>query len=203
MLTLTTTASPGGRRVAIALEELGLPYALRVVEMSAIEQIDPEFLKKSPNQTLPLLEDDGIVLFESGAMLLYLAEREGALIPKGPNDRARMLQYVFLSSRALGPNLDRLLAQLRKPIEERSRDLVEAVGEEVSRGLEALERILEDGRPYLADEYTVADIMHYPWLQPLHAMRAPPLLECPNVVAWLARVAERPAVTRGMSLQGR
>ena len=140
------------------------------------------------------------MLFESGAMLLYLAEREGGLLPKEGVDRARVLQYVFLASRALGPNLDRLLAQLRKPIEERSRDIVEAVGEEVSRGLEALERILEDGRLYLAGEYSIADIMHYPWIQPLYAMRAPPLLECPRLVAWLERLAERPAVVRGMAL---
>lgn len=200
MLTLYTSASPNGRRVSIALEELALPYELRVLDLGAAEQLDREFLAKSPNHTVPLIEDGDLVLWESGAILVHLAERHGDLLPSDPMGRARAMQYAFFASSAVGPNLERLLAQLRLPIEERSRDIVESVGDEVSRLLEALGRMLEDGRPFLAEAYSIADIMHFPWMQPLLSMRAPPLMEQTRVVAWLERVAARPAVVRGMAV---
>ena len=78
--------------------------------------------------------------------------------------------------------------------------MVEVFGDEVSRLLAVIDRILDDGRPYLAGEYSIGDIMHFPWLQPLHWLKAPPLMEQANVVKWVERIAERPAVQRGMKV---
>ncbi len=200
MLRLYTAASPNGRKVSIALEELAVPYEVVVVDLRSGEQHNPEFLRLTPNHKIPVIDDAGFVLWESGTILLYLAEKHDALLPAAPADRWRAIQYAFFQSSATGPYLEGLLAQLRRPISDRSRDLVEHFGDEVTRLFEVLERVLHDGRPYLAGEYSIADIMHFPWLQPMLAMEAPPLLEREAVVTWLRRLAERPAVQRGMAV---
>jgi GST-like protein len=198
MIRLHTAATPNGRKVSIALEEIGVPYEARHVHLDRNEQMTPAFLELNPNHKIPVLEDDGLVIWESGAILLHLAEKYGKLLPADPAGRIHAIQYAFFQTGGIGPNLGRLGAQLRKPPAERSRELVELFGDEVSRLLAVLDNILCDGRPFLAGEYSIGDVMHYPWLQIMLAMKAPPLLEQKHVVAWLERIGERPAVQRGM-----
>ncbi|RIL05965.1 MAG: glutathione S-transferase [Proteobacteria bacterium] len=201
MIRLYTAATPNGRKVSIALEELGLPYEVERVRLDAGEQLSPAFLARNPNHKIPVLDDDGLVVWESGAILLHLAETRdpnGVLLSKDPRRRIEAIQYAFFQTGGIGPNLGRLGAQLRKPAAERNPEMMELFGEEVSRLLGVLERILADGRPYLAGDYSIGDVMHYPWLQPLHALQAPPLFENERVVAWVERCAARPAVQRGM-----
>lgn len=203
MIRLLTAATPNGRKVSIALEELGLPYEVRTVNLDAGEQLSPAFLAKNPNHKIPVLDDDGLVIWESGAILLHLGERhdpEHRILPKDERQRLAAIQYAFFQTGGIGPNLGRLGAQLRKPAAERNEEMVKTFGEEVSRLLDVLERILSDGRPYLAGAYSIGDIMHYPWLQPLHFLQAPPLMENPHLVAWVTRMAARPAVQRGMAV---
>jgi len=203
MIRLYTAPTPNGRKIPIALEELGLRYEVQRVQLDAGEQLTPAFLAKNPNNKIPVLEDDGLVIWESGAILLHLGERhdpEGRILPKDPKRRIEAIQYAFFQTGGIGPNLGRLGAQLRKPAAERNREMVEIFGDEVSRLLGVLERILADGRPYLAGDYSIGDIMHYPWLQPLVAMKAPPLVERAPVLAWMERIAARPAVERGMKV---
>jgi GST-like protein len=200
MIRLYTAPTPNGRKVSIALEELGLPYEVERVRIDAGEQLKPAFLAKNPNHKIPVLEDDGLVIWESGAILFYLAEKHGKLLPADPRNRIAAIQYAFFQTGGIGPNLGRLGAQLRKPAAERNKEVVELFGDEVSRLLAVLDRILADGRPYLAGEYSIGDIMHFPWLQPLHWLKAPPLMEQANVVKWVERIAERPAVQRGMKV---
>jgi GST-like protein len=203
MIRLYTAQTPNGRKISIALEELGLPYDVTWVRLDQNEQMAPGFLAKNPNHKIPVLEDDGQVIWESGAILLHLGERhdpEGRILPKDAKRRMDAIQYAFFQTGGLGPNLGRLGAQLRKPANERNVEIVEIFGDEVSRLLAVLDRILEDGRPYLAGDYSIGDIMHYPWLQPLHAMKAPPLLDQPHALAWVERIAARPAVARGMAV---
>ena len=203
MIRLYTAPTPNGRKIPIALEELGLRYEVQRVQLDAGEQLTPAFLAKNPNNKIPVLEDDGLVIWESGAILLHLGERhdpEGRILPKDPKRRIEAIQYAFFQTGGIGPNLGRLGAQLRKPAAERNREMVELFGDEVSRLLGVLERILADGRPYLAGDYSIGDIMHYPWLQPLVAMKAPPLVERAPVLAWMERIAARPAVERGMKV---
>jgi GST-like protein len=200
MLRLYTAPTPNGRKASIALEELGLPYRVERVRLDAGEQLAPAFLAMNPNHKIPVLDDDGLVIWESGAILLHLAEKHGKLLPADPAGRIHAIQYAFFQTGGIGPNLGRLGAQLRRPAAERNVEMVEILGEEVSRILAVLDRILADGRPYLAGEYSIGDIMHYPWLQPLHALSAPPLMDQPHVVQWVERIAERPAVQRGMKV---
>ncbi|MCL4685800.1 glutathione S-transferase family protein [Myxococcota bacterium] len=200
MIRLHTARTPNGRKVSIALEEIGVPYEPVWVQLDQLEQMAPAFRALNPNHKIPVLEDDGVVVWESGAILLYLAEKYGQLLPADPVGRIHAIQYAFFQTGGIGPNLGRLAAQLRKPIPERSREVVELFGDEVSRLLVVLDQILADGRPFLAGEYSIADIMHYPWLTILLDMKAPPLLERERVVAWLERIGERPAVQRGMAV---
>ncbi len=200
MIRLHTARTPNGRKVSIALEEIGVPYEPVWVQLDQLEQMAPAFRALNPNHKIPVLEDDGVVVWESGAILLYLAEKYGQLLPADPVGRIHAIQYAFFQTGGIGPNLGRLAAQLRKPTPERSREVVELFGDEVSRLLVVLDQILADGRPFLAGEYSIGDIMHYPWLTILLDMKAPPLLERERVVAWLERIGERPAVQRGMAV---
>ena len=200
MTVLYTAPTPNGRKVSIALEELGVPYELRLVDINAPEHPTPEFLKVNPNQKVPALEDDGLVIWESGAILLHLAEKHGKLLPADPKGRMEAIQYAFFQTGGIGPNLGRLGQQLRRPEGERNQEMVEILTDEVDRLLGALDRILEDGRPYLAGEYSIGDIMHYPWLTPLYNLKAPQLMGRERVKSWHERIAERPAVQKGMSV---
>jgi len=202
VIRLHTAATPNGRKVSIALEELGLDYEVRAWDLAADEQTGDEFLALNPNHKIPVLEDDGLVIWESGAILLHLAEKYGKLLPDDPARRMEAIQYAFFQTGGLGPNLGRLGAQLRRPEAERNAEMVEIFLAEVSRLVGVLERILADGRPWLAGDYSIGDVMHYPWMQPLLALAAPPLMQRPSVVAWLERIAERPAVQRGMAVPG-
>lgn len=200
MIRLYTAATPNGRKASIALEELGASYEVHRVDLAAEEQLRPEFLALNPNHKIPVIDDDGTVIWESGAILLYLAEKFGKLLPSDPRGRIHAIQYAFFQTGGLGPNLGRLGPQLRRPEAERNAEMVEIFGREVARLIGVLDRILSDDRPYLAGEFSIGDIMHYPWLVPVLALEAPPLMERPRVVAWLERVGERSAVQRGMQV---
>jgi len=198
MLRLHTAPTPNGRKASIALEEIGAPYEVRRVHLDRNEQLAPAFLALNPNHKIPVLEDDGLVVWESGAILLHLAEKYGKLLPADPAGRIHAIQCAFFQTGGIGPNLGRLGAQLRKPKEERNVEMVQIFGDEVSRLIAVIDRILADGRPYLAGAYSIGDVMHYPWMQIMLALEAPPLMEHERVVAWLRRIGERPAVQRGM-----
>jgi GST-like protein len=202
MIRLHTAATPNGKKVSIALEELGLPYEVRRVNLQAEEQLRPEFLALNPNHKIPVLEDDGLVVWESGAILLHLGERhdpEGRILPKNPRQRIAAIQYAFFQTGGVGPNLGRLGAALRKP-GEKNQEMIEIFRSEVARLLAVLERILDDGRPYLAGPYSIGDIMHYPWLKLMLDLGAKEITEQKKVVDWLQRSAARPAVQRGMKV---
>ena len=200
MIVLHTAATPNGRKVSIALEELELPYEVRKVSLADEEQLKPEFLALNPNHKIPVLEDDGLVIWESGAILLHLAEKYGALLPKDPEGRMAAIQYAFFQTGGIGPNLGRLAAQLRRPEDERNQEMIEIFSGEVERLLGVLESILGDGREFLAGEYSIADIMHVGWLQLMLALKAPMLMKHARVVAWLERIIARPAVQRGLAV---
>ncbi len=200
MIRLYTAPTPNGRKVSIALEEIGVPYEVIRVDISADDHPTPEFLALNPNHKIPVIDDDGVVIWESGAILLHLAERHGKLLPPDPRGRIAAIQYAFFQTGGLGPNLGRLAPQLSRPPEERNAEMVEIFAGEVERLIGALDRILSDGRPYLAGEYSIGDIMHYPWLHPLKALGAPQLMERKKVVEWMDRIAARPAVQRGMEI---
>ena len=200
MLELYTAATPNGRKVTIALEELGVPYELKLIDLGAEQQLGEEFLARNPNHKIPVISDDGIVIWESGAILLYLAEKLGALLPADPAGRIHAIQYAFFQTGGIGPNLGRFGAQVRLPEKERNAEMLQLFGDEVGRLCGVLERILSDGREYLAGDYSIGDIMHYPWLQPLASFGAPMITERKQVMEWMDRIGARPAVQRGMQI---
>jgi len=200
VIKLYTAPAPNPRKISIALEELGLEYEAVRVNLAEDEQKQDWFLALNPNHKVPVLEDDGLVIWESGAILLHLAEKHGALLPKDPAGRLAAIQYAFFQTGGIGPNLGRLGAAVRVPEEARNAEMVDLFSSEVDRLLGVIDRILADGREYLAGEYSIGDIMHYPWLVFLLNLRAPMLMKRERVVAWLERIGKRPAVQRGMAV---
>jgi glutathione S-transferase len=190
--------TPNGWKVSIALEELGLAYEVCKVDLGANEQMKPEFLAKNPNHKIPVLEDDGLVIWESGAILLHLREARKVL-PKDAKGRIAAIQYAFFQTGGIGPNLGRLGAALRKP-GEKNPEMIEIFRSEVARLIGVLERTLGDGREYLPVTTRSATSCHYPWLAFPLQLKMPDLIKLPRVVAWLERIAARPAVKKGMAV---
>lgn len=199
-ITLYTAKAPNGRKVSIALEELELAYEVIVLDLASEEQKEEGFLALNPNNKIPVLDDDGQVIWESGAILLHLAEKYGRLLPEDPRRRMEAIQYAFFQTGGIGPNLGRLGGELRKPEEERNAGMMTIFGTEVGRLFGVLDRILADGRPYLAHEYSIGDIMHYGWLGMALELKLPLLMSHERVVEWLERIGQRPAVVRGMQV---
>ena len=198
MIQLYTAATPNGRKVSIALEELGLPYEVHAISLQTQDQLKPDFLALCPNHKIPVIEDDGQVIWESGAILLQLGEKhdpEGRILPRQPNTRMAAIQYAFFQTGGVGPNLGRLGQALRKE-GEKNKEMIEIFSTEMKRLFAVIDRILSDDREYLAGPYSIGDIMHYPWLKIVQNLGSPELQELPRVVAWLDRISTRPAVER-------
>jgi GST-like protein len=204
MLDLYTWATPNGHRVSIMLEELGLPYATHAIDLDAGAQFDPGFLTIAPNNKIPVLVDtdahgDRRVLFESGAILIYLAEQSGQLMaPSGPA-RDKTLEWLFWATTAVGPMFGQFghFAWIRQ---EQNIATIEHFTEEAIRLMGVLERRLAD-EPYLAGDYSIADIAAFSWIKsiahPLRDRVGPRLGPIQNTDRWLTDVGSRPAVLRG------
>ena len=201
---LYTGTTPNGRKVSIALEELGLDYDVTWIHLDKEEQMTDAFLALNPNHKIPVLEDDGQVIWESGAILLHLGENydpEGRILPKDPKTRMEAIQYAFFQTGGIGPNLGRFGAALRKE-GEKNAEMIQIFGDEVKRLIGVIDRILSDDREYLAGPYSIGDIMHFPWLQIMKNLGAPEILERERVSNWLGRIEARPAVAKGLAVPG-
>jgi GST-like protein len=200
LIRLHTATTPNGRKISVALEELELPYEVVPISLADEEQKKPGFLAMNPNHKIPVLEDDGQVIWESGAILLHLGEKhdpEGRILPKDPKKRMEAIQYAFFQGGGIGPNLGRLGAALRKE-GEKNQEMIDIFTGEATRLFGVLGRILADGRPYLAGDYSIGDIMHYPWLSIPLQLGFPSLVAEKKVVEWIERIGARPAVAKGM-----
>jgi GST-like protein len=199
--------TPNGVKASIALEETGIPYEAHKVTLSDADVKSPEFLSLNPNNKIPAIVDpdgpDGapIGLFESGAILIYLAEKSGKLIGKTATDRAKIIQWLMFQMGGLGPMFGQLGffykfagSDIQDP---RPRDRY--IGE-AKRLLSVLEKEM-DGRDWIAGEYSIADIAIAPWLRTLDFYGARDVLgwaDHPNLVAYLDRFLDRPAVQTGL-----
>lgn len=204
MITLYGSSTPNVRKVTIALEELSLKYKAHHIQLKLGHQRQGWFSDMAPNHKIPLLDDEttGVRIWESGAILTYLADNydpDGIILSKSGQPRYSALQGSFFQAAHIGPNLGRLNDQLNAPHDEQNPKMIELFYAEAIRLSEVLGRMLTGDRPYLAGEYSIADIMHYPWLKPALDMQFPALVEKFQVVNWLNRIAERPAVQRGMA----
>ncbi|MBX6427236.1 MAG: glutathione S-transferase N-terminal domain-containing protein [Variibacter sp.] len=196
MIDLYTWTTPNGRKVSIALEELGIPYAAHPVDISKDEQFKPEFLKISPNNRIPAIVDreNGFSLMESGAILLYLAEKAGRLLPTDRLKRFRVVEWLMWQMGGIGPMLGQVHHFVRynkgkAPYAE------ERYLKEAHRLYGVLDKRLAD-REFVADEYSVADIAIWPWISRFE-WQTIDLNQYPNVKRWYTTIAQRPAVQRG------
>ena len=192
MYTAYVADTPNGRKLIIALEELGLDYHVRHVDLGAGEQFAPEFLRISPNNKIPALVDErtGQGLFESCAILVHLGRATGKLIA----DEDAVLQWLFLQAASVGPMLGQLW-WFRHAAPERNQMALDRYTRETQRLYGVIERRLAVSTYIAADEYTMADIAFYPWLATYDELGID-TRDYPHVEAWLRRIAERPAVAR-------
>lgn len=196
MIDLYTWKTPNGRKISIALEELGLPYTVKPINISNNEQFAPEFLKISPNNKIPAVVDHetGISVMESGAILLYLADKTGRLMPKDKAGYWDAMQWMMWQMAGLGPMLGQL-HQFVKFNAGKSPFGEERFLKEGKRLYGVLDRQLE-GRPHVLGELSIVDIAIWPWISRFE-WQTIDLKEYPNVCRWYLALAERPSFKAG------
>jgi GST-like protein len=200
MIELYTWSTPNGRKVSIALEELGLAYQVHPVNIFEGQQRSAEFTAISPNQKIPAIIDreTGIALMESGAILMYVAERAGQLLPREPQKYWDTIQWLMWQKGGLGPMLGQAHHFLKfNP--GKSSYAEERYHQEAKRLYGVLDRRLV-GREFIAgDEYSIADIASFPWVSRFEFQNID-LRDFPHVLSWYLRLARRPAVQAGYSV---
>jgi GSH-dependent disulfide-bond oxidoreductase len=210
MITLYTWTTPNGRKPAIMLEELGWEYEAKPINIGKDEQFAPDFLKVSPNNKIPAIVDHdaeggALSIFESGAILTYLAEKSGRFLAPSGHARFKTLEWLHWQIGGLGPMLGQL-GYLANRAPEKVPLAIGRFSEESGRLFGVMNKRLEEVE-YLGGDYSIADIACYPWMIAATTMLREPLAEAlekaPAVHAWLERVGARPAVQWGMKvLQG-
>jgi GST-like protein len=196
VIDLYTWTTPNGRKVSIALEELGLPYKAHAIDISKDEQFAPDFLKIAPNNRIPAIVDNdtGISLMESGAILIYLADKTGKLLPKDGEKRYRVIEWLMWQMGGPGPMLGQV-HHFVKYNKGKSEYAEERYLKEAHRLYGVLNKRLE-GRQFVADEYSIADIAIWPWMSRFE-WQTVDLNKYPNVKRWYLDIAKRPAVQKG------
>ncbi|WP_224242952.1 glutathione S-transferase family protein [Hyalangium gracile] len=202
MIDLYTFTTPNGRKISIALEELGLPYTPHVVDITKGEQFKPEFLAISPNNKIPAIVDHdvpgGLKVFESGAILVYLAEKTGKLMPTDAAGRAEVMQWLMFQMSGFGPMFGQL-NYFSRTASEKVPLAIDRFRNECARLTGVLDRHLSS-RDYVAREYSIADIALYPWAAGVRQLVPELFSSASGILQWLERVGQRPAVQRGMKV---
>ena len=205
MIHLYTWKTPNGRKPAIALEELQLDYVMHAVDINNNQQFLPDFVAISPNSKIPALVDDshGVSIFESGAILQYLAESTGKLLPTSGPARYTTMQWLYWQVGGLGPMFGQL-GFFANRAKETIPLAIDRYLTESNRLLDVLERRLSASQYVGSDDYSIADIAIYPWVASVIA-NIPKLLgnatdTRPALARWMAELAARPAVAKGMAI---
>jgi GSH-dependent disulfide-bond oxidoreductase len=196
VIDLYTWTTPNGRKASIVLEELELPYEVHPININNQEQFTPAFLKISPNNRIPAIvdRDNGLSLMESGAILIYLAEKTGKLLPKSGEARYRVIEWLMWQMGGIGPMLGQV-HHFVKYNPGKAPYAEERYSKEAHRLYGVLDRRLE-GREFVADDYSIADIAIWPWISRFEWQKVD-LKQFPNVTRWYETIAKRPAVQRG------
>jgi len=196
MIDFYTWTTPNGRKVSIMLEEVELPYNAIAINIGEGDQHTPEFLKISPNNKIPAIvdHDNGLSLMESGAILMYLAEKTGQLMPSSGAAKWKVIEWLMMQMGSVGPMLGQthhfaFYNPGKSPYSE------ERYLKENARIYGVLDKRLGDGQ-YLAGDYSIADIATWPWIA-RHPRQQMNLFEYPNLLRWYLEIAARPAVQRG------
>jgi len=196
--------TPNGQKASIFLEELGLPYKVTPINIAEGDQFEPEFLRISPNNKMPAIVDhegpDGgpISIFESGAILIYLAEKTGRFLPTDPRGKYRVLEWLMFQMGSVGPMLGQA-HHFRQYAPETIPYAIERYTNEAARIYRVIDRRLAESEYIATGEYTIADVAVFPWLVP-HENQGQNLEDYPNLKRWYETVKNRPAVGRGLEL---
>jgi glutathione S-transferase/GST-like protein len=197
MIELYTAATPNGHKVSVALEEMALPYRVHSVNLVAAEQKTPEFLAINPNGRVPAIVDDGFAVFESGAILIYLAEKTGLLMPADPQGRSRVIQWLMFQMGGIGPMMGQANVFYRY-FPERIQPAIDRYHGEVKRLFGVLDRHLA-ANEWLAGDYSIADIASWCWTRTARWSGVDPE-PFEHLARWHRAIAERPAAQRGVAV---
>ena len=200
MIDLYTAATPNGWKASIMLEEIGLDYELHAVDLAAGEQFTPEFKALNPNSRIPVIVDrtqNNRAIFESGAILIYLAEKTGRLVPSDTDKRYQVLQWLMFQMGGIGPMqgqattferyIDEDVPLARRRYKNETRRLYEVLNGQLAN------------QDFLAGEYSIADIANWSWVK-AHRWARIPVDGLDHLQKWIDRIAERPAVQRGIMI---
>ncbi|NLY27001.1 MAG: thiol:disulfide oxidoreductase [Alcaligenaceae bacterium] len=204
MIDLYYWTTPNGHKITLFLEETGLPYTLKLVNIGKGEQFDPDFLKIAPNNRIPAIVDhspagggEPVSVFESGAILLYLAEKTGRFLPADPRGRTDVLQWLFWQMGGLGPMAGQN-HHFGTYAPEKIPYAIDRYVRETGRLYGVLNKQLAD-RPFIAGEYSIADMACYPWIVP-YERQGQNLHDFPHLERWFNAIASRPATQRAYEL---
>lgn len=198
MIDLYTASTPNGWKVSVLLEEIGMPYNVIPISLSKGDQKTPEFLKLCPNGRIPAIVDrdeDDFAIFESGAIMLYLAKKAGKLLPRDPKGESRVTQWLMFQMAGIGPMMGQANVFYRY-FPEKIQPAIDRYQKECRRLFEVLNRQLE-GREYLCDELSIADIANWCWVR-IYEWPGIDVGGLENLKAWLARLEARPAFQKGI-----
>jgi len=200
MIELYYWPTPNGHKISIMLEECGLPYEVRRVDIGAGDQFSPEFLAISPNNRMPAIVDreTGISVFEGGAILMYLAEKTGRLMPADAKGRSLVVQWLMFQMGGIGPMLGQA-HHFRIYAPEKIDYAIDRYTNEANRLVNVLDKRLAESRFVSCDEYTIADMAIFPWMRGSEN-RGINLDEYPNAKRWFEEIDTRPAVKRGVQV---
>jgi GST-like protein len=203
MIDLYTAATPNGHKISVALEELALAYTVRVVDLQGLEQRQEWFLELNPNGRIPVIVDrdeSDFLVFESGAILVYLAEKTGQLMPCDPKGRSLVMQWLMFQMGGIGPMMGQANVFFRY-FPEKIQPAIDRYHGEVRRLFGVLDRRLA-GNEYLAGDYSIADIANWAWVR-THKWSGVGTEDFPHLRRWLGQLAARPACQRGIQVPPR
>ena len=200
MIDLYTSATPNGWKASITLEELGLPYTVKALDISTSVQKEDWFLKINPNGRIPAIVDhdnDDFAVFESGALMLYLAEKAGKLLPTDVKGRSRVVQWLMFQMGGIGPMMGQANVFYRY-FPEKIQPAIDRYQNESARLFGVLDGQLRDNE-YLAGDYSIADIANFSWVR-IYDWSGVDIAPFPHLVRWLDTIAKRPAVIAGLNV---
>ncbi|PSO54468.1 MAG: glutathione S-transferase [Cyanobacteria bacterium QH_8_48_120] len=199
MIDLYTFTTPNGRKVSIILEELSLPYQVHTIDITKGEQFAPEFVEINPNSKIPAIIDreTDITLFESGAILIYLAEQTGKFLPRKPQNRFQVLEWLMFQMAGVGPMAGQH-THFNRFASENIPYAIERYKKETLRLYSVLDGQLAN-QEFICGDYSIADIATFPWVAS-YEFQGLTLDGYPHLQSWVERVQQRPAVQRGMAV---
>lgn len=200
MIDLYTWATPNGWKASVTLEELGLPYTVHPINITKGEQKQPDYLKINPNGRIPAIVDrdeDNFTVFESGALMIYLAEKAGKLLPTDRKGRSRVIQWLMFQMGGVGPMQGQANVFVRY-FPEKIPSVIQRYQNETKRLYGVLESRLKESE-YLAGDFSIADIANWAWVR-AHVWADVSLEGLPSLQRWLEAVEQRPASKRGVKV---